>query len=454
MTTFHQFLALDFPPLVTAVCSALACTLLGNFLVLRKISLMGDAISHSVLPGIVGAFLLTSQRDSLTIFLGAAAAGLLSALCIEAAGKLGRLESGAAMGVVFSLFFAGGILLMERAAARHVDLDANCLLYGQLENIFWYPPDTVQQLFSWETFSALPPQVLTSFAVFIICALFVLLFYKELKISSFDPALATSLGFNAGALHYLLMVFVAGAVVASFEAVGSILVIAMLICPAAAARLCTDRFIVQINLSLLFGLAATTGGYFFGAFGPPLIGRNEAVSTAGAIAVAAGLLLAAAAVFAPRYGWLGRKIRQRNLVRQMALEDVLGIMYRREELNGIETTAPSAEIGEALGKRGTAELGLRAALSEGLLTLTAGGVALSAAGRERARSVVRTHRLWESYLVERLGLQVDHVHDTAMELEHFTAPNLAEKLAKRVPNQEFDPHGKLIPSDSAEEEPE
>ncbi|MCB0345067.1 MAG: metal ABC transporter permease [Bdellovibrionales bacterium] len=446
MSNLHQIISLDLPPLLTAVCAALSCTLLGNFLLLRKISLMGDAISHSVLPGIVAAFLISNHRDPLTIFIGAAAAGLLSAVCIETLRSLGNLEPGAAMGVVFSLFFAAGILLMEGAAARHIDLDANCLLYGQLESIFWYPPTSMADLLTVDALWSLPPQVLTSIGVLIACTLFVLLLFKELKLTAFDPALATSLGFNATAVHYLLMVFVATAVVASFEAVGSILVIAMIICPAATARLFTDNLRVQIALSAVIAIATTVLGYFLGAFGPELVGRTESVSIAGSITLAAGFFLTTAALFAPQYGYLGRQIRHRRLALQMALEDVLGVMFRIEEARGLASPANREVMVETLGGQKAVDMGIAYALREKLIEKSADNFSLTERGRIRAQDVVRSHRLWESYLVSRLGLQADHVHDTAMELEHFTDQPMAEKLAKRLPNPELDPHGKKIPS--------
>ncbi|MCB0339650.1 MAG: metal ABC transporter permease, partial [Bdellovibrionales bacterium] len=187
-----QFIALDLPPLLTGLSSGLACALLGNFLLLRRMSLMGDALSHSVLPGIVFAFLISGTRASLPIFIGAAAAALLCAVTIEAVRRLGRVEGGAAMGVVFSLYFAGGILLMEQAAARNIDLDADCLLHGQLETIFWYPPDTLSQFFTWTTLTALPQELVTSVAVLLFVILFLSVFRKELKLVTFDQSLAAS----------------------------------------------------------------------------------------------------------------------------------------------------------------------------------------------------------------------------------------------------------------------
>src|SRR5690606_25426099 len=137
-TTLHNLVSLDFPAALTAAFAAMACALLGNFLLLRRLSLMGDSISHSVLPGIVLAFLFTGSRLTWPVFLGAAIAGICSVFLVELVHRLGRLETGAAMGVVFSIFFAAGVLLIEQAAARNIDLDADCLLHGQLETIFWY----------------------------------------------------------------------------------------------------------------------------------------------------------------------------------------------------------------------------------------------------------------------------------------------------------------------------
>jgi len=249
--TAYQFISIDLPAILAALFAALSCALLGNYLVLRKQALMGDAISHSVLPGIVIAFLIFNSRATEFIFIGAAVAGILTALLVEVVRKLGNVESGAAMGVVFSIFFALGVLLIERAAARSVDLDADCVLHGQLETVFWYPPNTLSKFFSFETLKLLPAEVVSSFSVFLVVAIFVLLFFKELKISSFDPGLSSALGFSATGLHYILMIFVAAAVVASFQVVGSILVIAMLICPPACARLLTDKLSIQILLSML-----------------------------------------------------------------------------------------------------------------------------------------------------------------------------------------------------------
>ena len=311
-STIYQLIALDLPPLLSAIFAAIACSILGSYLVLRRQSLLGDAISHSVLPGIVVAFLVTGSRSMIPIFIGAAAAGVCSAFLIEVVRRLGKVDESASMGVVFSTFFALGILTMEQAAARNVDLDADCILHGQLETIFWYPPRDWSSLLSFTTLAAIPSEVYASAATALLVIGFVILFWKELALSSFDPALSSALGFRSDLIHHALMILLACAVVASFKAVGSILVIALLVCPAATARLCTDRLINQLFLSALFSVVACIVGYICGAFLPLWLGFNHSVTVAGMITVVAGLMLGVAIIAAPKYGILARRCNRTN----------------------------------------------------------------------------------------------------------------------------------------------
>lgn len=439
----YSFLSIDLAPILTALFSASACALLGNFLVLRRLSLMGDTISHSVLPGIVIAFLITGSRSSWPMFFGAALAGVFTSILVEVVRRLGRLETGAAMGVVFSVLFASGVLLLEQAAARTVDLDPDCLLHGQLEHIFWFPPDTWSAFLSPGTLKFLPREVVTSFFVFVTSIFFTVIFFKELKLSSFDEGLAKALGFYPERLHLILMVLVAAAVVASFEAVGSILVIGMLICPAATARLLTDRLSVQIWLSLLVTLLCTLLGYYAGAFGPQLFGAESSVNAAGSIVVITGIVLIVVVFLSPNYGILIRATRQLRLRIKITLEDVLGALYRAQEWD-IEARKALELLYKASSAPLLVSVATYRARRKGLIQKRDGSYLLTTKGQEVARSLVRTHRLWESFLVAELGLRADHVHHRAMELEHYTSQAIAEGLAKTVPS-ETDPHKRRIP---------
>jgi manganese/zinc/iron transport system permease protein len=271
-------LGLDLFPLLSVVLAAVTCAVLGNFLVLRRLCLMGDAISHSVLPGLVIAFLLAATRNPLVMLLGAALSGIATVVLVEVVKKLGRVESGAAMGVVFSVLFALGVLLIEKAAARHVDLDADCVLHGQLETLVWYgAPREWGGLSVSAIFEAAPRQMFMLAGACAAAVVFVALLFKELRLAAFDAELATAQGFSAPALHGALMIVVAVATVASFEAVGSILVIAMLVCPAASARLLTDRLRPQIIVSVIIAVAAarSRARWRWRMFSPPSTARTS-----------------------------------------------------------------------------------------------------------------------------------------------------------------------------------
>lgn len=428
-------IGLDLFPLLAAVLASVACGLLGNFLVLRRLSLMGDAISHSVLPGLVIAFLVTATRSPLVMFAGAALAGVATVVLVELVKRFGRVDPGAAMGVVFSVLFALGVLLIEQAAVRHIDLDADCVLHGQLETLAWYgAPDSIAGLFRAETLAAVPRQVTTLLVVCLAAAALVFGLFKELRIAAFDPELATTLGYDSRLLHYVLMVFVAGATVAAFEAVGSILVIAMLICPAATARLLTDRLRSQVAVSLGFAIASAGAGYAAATAVPAAFGRDS-VNAAGSITVVAGGLVGGAIILSPRYGVLARAVRQRRLSRTIAHDDLLATLFRAHE-EGADAVSL-----EAVHRRSGLEAlaaGLPLARRRGTIVEGPDGLRLTAEGETLARELVRRHRLWEHYLVEQAGLATDHVHHTAEVLEH---------LEPRPPTgPDIDPQGKPIPS--------
>lgn len=429
-------LALDLFPLLAAALAAVCCGLLGNFLLLRKQSMMGDAISHSVLPGLVIAFLIASTRSPLVMLVGATIAGVVTVVLVEFVKRFGKVEPGAAMGVVFSILFALGVLLIEKAAVRHVDLDAECVLHGQLETLVWYnAPASISGLWSVETLGAIPRQIITLMIILTLAIGFVSLLFKELRLASFDPALATTLGFNSTLLHYLLMIFVAAATVASFEAVGSILVIAMLICPGATARLLTDRLRTQIALSVLIALFTAVGGYFSATIIPGWFGRDT-VNAAGSITVFSGLVLSLTIILSPSHGILSRMIRRIRLSSRVALDDLLATMYRAHEQAQVELSV--SDISDAILRSKPQPL-LNRAVKRALIQRQRGMYSLTKKGQRIAKGIVRRHRLWEHYLVDQAGLAPDHVHETAERLEHL--PPVPP------PGPQTDPQGKVIPDD-------
>jgi manganese/zinc/iron transport system permease protein len=249
------FVQLSLTPILIGVLAAIACALPGNFLILRRQALIGDAISHVVLPGIVVAFLVTGTITTAAMMAGAAGAAILAVVLIEAIRRLGRIEPGAAMGVVFTSLFAGGVLLLEQSDTSSVHLDVEHALFGNLESLIWLAAEDWSSLLDPEAVAALPPELGRMALVATLLTALTLVFWRPLKISTFDPGFADTIGIRTGALGIGLVIAAAIAAVAAFDAVGSIIVIAMFICPPAAARLMTDRLEVQVLWSVVFALS-------------------------------------------------------------------------------------------------------------------------------------------------------------------------------------------------------
>ncbi|MEM8653247.1 MAG: metal ABC transporter permease [Pseudomonadota bacterium] len=294
-----EFVALSLPPIVIGVLVAVACALPGNFLLLRGQALIGDAISHVVLPGIVVAFLLTGLVATGPMLLGAAGAAVIAVVAIEAVRRLGRIESGAAMGVIFTAMFAGGVLLLEQSDTSSVHLDVEHALYGNLESLIWLDATGWGSLLDAQALSGLPVELPRMALALVVIALFIALFWRPLALSTFDEGSARGLGIRTGPLGLALIITSAIAAVAAFDAVGSIIVIAMFICPPAAARMMTNRLGHQVAWSVLFAALAAVLGYVLAGYGPLWLGASASVSAAGMIATVSGVILGLAAVAGP-----------------------------------------------------------------------------------------------------------------------------------------------------------
>ena len=241
--------------ILTGSLVATCCALLGCFLLLRKMTMVGDAISHAVLPGIVFAYLIAQSRSSLPMLIGAAAFGVLTTVLIEILHKNGKLQVDAAIGISFTWLFALGVILITLFAGQ-VDLDQDCVLYGEIA----YVPLDVWLL---DNGTSLGPRTVWILGFnLLVVLLFVLLGYKGLLITSFDTLLASALGISTAFWHYALMGAVSLTTVFSFESVGAILVVAFLVGPAAVAYLLTERLPAMLLYAVLAGIIAAVGGYF------------------------------------------------------------------------------------------------------------------------------------------------------------------------------------------------
>lgn len=425
---------------LVGVLSAVSCALPGNYLVLRKMCLMGDAISHAVLPGLAIAFLIAQSRSSIPMFIGAVLVGGLTAVLTQVVSRFGKVEEGAAMGVIFSTLFAIGLILI-RQSADHVDLDASCVLYGNIENIGLEA-----------AVDGMPLAAKNLTAVLMLNVLFITLFYKELRICAFDPALATTLGIHAGVMHYALMIVVAITTVANFESVGSILVIAMLIVPPICAHLLTDRLGVMILLSVIIAASSAILGRVLVVFGPGWLGLEFDTNTAALMAVIAGGFLLLTLLFAPERGIVGTFFHQLAVSRQIVREDILGLLYRWHELHqGRGEGMAREDILTAVGNTRGSRRALHSLIRRGQAIATlakvrpSDAIQLSGDGLAKASLIIRGHRLWEAYLQKHFDLPIDHLHMPAERIEHFLTPELNAMLDEHLVAPDVDPHGREIP---------
>ena len=446
---------------LTAVTAAWTCVLPGLWLVLRRHSMMGDAIAHSALLGIVAAAMTVGAFQSLGwvdqagaaaiydagLFVGATVVGVFTAFLTEWIGRVGRLEPGAALGVVFSSLFALGLLLIRLYGDdRH--LDADCVLFGDLSSAML---DRVAG-------TRIPRALVTNVAALAINAAVTMLLFKELRIASFDPDHAAALGMRPRLIHYILLTLTSITVVAAFETVGSILVIALLVVPTATALLLARSLRAALVLSLVAAMLAGVFGHVAARTLPGIVfggwGIRDA-GTAGMVSVCAGLLFVLAWLFSPHSGLLPHWWRQLSTTIDVAAEDLLGGLYRLEE-RGL--TPEQQMVRDVVARRfGTGDWLLRVAFgrlrNRGQVRLDGTQWRLTDPGRTAARKLIRAHRLWEAYLAKHFRLPPDHLHQSAMRTEHYIDPELAETIHQELDAPETDPHGRAIPTGDASPKP-
>ena len=355
--------------LIAAVTAA-ACALVGAFLVLRKTALLSDAISHAILPGIVLAFFQTENLNSPLLLVAAAATGVLTVAAIEALGRTRLVKQDAAIALVFPALFSVGVVLISRyASGVHLDIDA--VLLGD-------------PAFSWiRRFTVggrdLGPQALWLMGTVLAAVLaFVALFYKELKLSTFDPALAAALGLAPAAVHYALMTLVSVVAVGAFDVVGSILVVGLMIAPPAAAWLLTDRLPVLLALSVALGVASAVAGYW--------LARGLDVSIAGAMAVMAGVVFTVALAFAPDRGLVAQARRRARQRVAFAERMLLVHLLHHEHTPDADRECRVGHLQEHLRwERSFAARAVRAAERGGAVRRSGDRLALTTDGREAAQ---------------------------------------------------------------------
>ena len=430
--------------IVASILCGIACALVGNFLVLRKLSLIGDALSHAVLPGIAASFLWFGSRSPWVALLGAGLIGVLSVWLIEVVRGIGRIEESAAIGVVFTALFALGIVMISRV--EHVDLDPSCVLYGNLETIVLETVTT--------PLGEIPSVVLELGCIGLFNALCTLVFWKWWTLSTFDTTLAKAQGVPVRFLSYLLASMVAMTCVVCFRAVGNILVVAMLIVPSAIAWMLTNRLQSMVFCSLLVAIASSVVGHLLAISLPHLLGFKSANSAA-MVAVVSGCFLVLAIFVGPKQGLIWRWLHQRELLRRILAEDILALLYRHVEAQGSENLSAADQalsIERISSKLQAPSQAILSALSDLAAKRWVSGQGkswnLTQSGYQQAQVLIRTHRLWEHYLREETGISDPRLHASAESLEHYTSSQLRESLGQFTGGPTVDPHGKQIPPET------
>lgn len=411
--------------LMGCILLGLNCGLLGGFIVVRRMSLVGDTLSHAVLPGIALGFLWNMTKDPVAILVGATLVGGLAMLTVSAITRTTRLKEDAAMGLVLSSFYAVGMCLIGMIQGLETGNKSGIdkFMFGQA--------------------AALNGGDIALMAVTAgVTLLFVIVGYRGLLTLSFHRAFGQTLGIPVGVLHHAMMLLTAFAVVTAMQAVGVVLVSAMLIIPPATACLLTDRMHRVLVYSALLGIGTTALGAFFS-----FLGNN--LPTGPFMVLAGAAVFTVAFLFSPRQGWITRLWRQRSQQERIRRENMLKAMYHLAERRDFREEGISL-LELAQHRREPLEMERMNAgrlVQQRLATLTEDGSMLhfTPEGWRRACAVVRNHRLWELYLTNVMQYGTDHVHEDAEKIEHVLGEDTVRQLERRLDFPQTDPHGKPIP---------
>jgi len=395
----------------------------GTFTFLKKKALVGDAVAHSVLPGICLAFILSGTKNPIWMILGAFLTGWISLVIIDHITTKSKIKEDTAIALILSVFFGIGILMLTNIQhsgnAAQTGLDS--FLFGKA--------------------AALVGQDLIVFGIVaVILIITVALFFKELKLIAFDSNYAKALGLPVKALDLLLTSLTVLAVVTGIQAVGVVLMAAMLITPAAAARFWTnDVFKMTLIAAILGGISGLSGAYV--SYVAP------AMPTGPWIVIIISVIAIVSFFIAPKRGIFARSIQQRRLQRLIMDENLLKELYHLGEKDEDPYKGRTVDeiIEERFFPKKRLKIALRRLKRQGFLEKKQGYWSYTEAGKIKGQRVVKLHRLWELYLSKYMKIAPDHVHEDAETVEHIITPELEARLEKMLEYPEFDPHEEKIP---------
>lgn len=430
---FIASLTLNQQAYLATVVFAIAAGLLGSFVVVRRVALVGDTLSHCILPGVVLGFIacyyLGLDRNPWVIFGCASAVGVAGIGVVNLIQRTTRIKADTALGVVLAGFFGIG-LAMVSGLREHYDARASIesFIFGRIATI--NEQDVIAMLI-------------------VTAVMFVLIFtvLRPLLVVSFDKGFALSLGYPVKLLDFIFYAMLTLTIVVSMQAMGVIMVSAMLITPAASAYLLTNKLAKMIGLAIFFSVVSAVTGCFLSINVD--VGDYRNMPTGALITLAASLVFALTYFFAPEHGVLAKSMKRLKRRRRVRRENTMKAIYKLLEDDGFRGESVRFDALHKVRKRNAAMVRKEVdELVRKLLAVThddGDTIALTSEGWKRATEMVRIHRLWELYLINQADYQADHVHDDAEKIEHVVSPEVMAKLERELDFPELDPHGKPIP---------
>ena len=392
----------------------------GTFSFLRKKTLIADAVSHSVLPGVCIGFMFAGTKDPISLMLGALLVGWFSVWFIDYISRATKLSEDTAIALVSTLFFAiGSVLLSVLSKSQNAEQSG-------LKN-FLFGKAATMTTFDIQVFS---------FVSLVIIGV-VVLFYKPFQLVSFNTDFARSIGVKVKTIEFLLSTLTVLTVAIGIQAVGVVLMSALLIAPAASARYWTNKLNVMLVLAAIFGMLSGMLGVMFSTM-------KDNMPTGPWIVFALFIFTLLTLLFAPKKGWFSIQKRNRANGRLIAEENILKIIYQLKE-NGKQEISFKDFLEKRSMDTNLLEKTIKRLINSKLINSENRLFSLSEAGEIEAARIVRSHRLWELYLTKRMNFKDDHIHGTAETIEHLITPEIEKELLKELNFPTSDPHNKEIP---------
>ncbi len=387
----------------------ITCGVIGCFIVLRNMSLIGDALSHSILPGVYVAFLVVGY-STLGFFIGSVVAGIVTAIAITWLQQNVKTKNDAAIGIVFTAMFSIGVMGISRlnnTQGNHLDLKD--FLFGNIMGIS-------------------NEDIVLNLIVCIYTVLSIVVFYRYFFITTFQPLIGETMGISTKTVHYFLMLMLSFAVVSALRSVGVILVVAMLITPASTALLLSHNLKKILFISAFLGMISSILGL--------IIAIILDTTPGPAMVIISTIIFGLTSVFAPERGLLIQYLDKKSESMKIITEDILKFIYKSGE-NTISAISEKLDLPSKEISRGLKMLERNDLLMSDH-TLTAKGI-------QKTEELIRAHRLWETFQVDEMGLNTDQIHEDAERIEHQMSPDDADEIESKLGFPNTDPHGSPIP---------